>query len=83
MPTDCLDVLGALQEIQALGSLLSLAVGCSLGVLHVLLNFSLCPLLACAKVLVLPTPALPHLLISGLHTVSVLFSLSVWMYCSV
>lgn len=77
-------MLGALQEIQALGSLLSLAVGCSLGVLHVLLNFSLCPLLACAKkFLSFPTPALPRLLISGLHTVSVLFSLSVWMYCSV
>lgn len=71
-------------KIQALGSILSLAVGCFLGVLHVLFDFSLCPLLACAKVPChyrCPTPP-PHF--RAVHTVSVpVLSLFVWMYCSV
>lgn len=62
-------VLSASWEIQALGSLLSLAIGCFLGVLHVLFDFSLCPLLACAKVPCHYPPLAPsRLLISGLYT---------------
>lgn len=69
--------LGASGEIQALGSLLSLAVGCFLGVLHVLFDFFPVSIVSmCKSSLSLPSPRPARLLISGLYTVSVLFSLS-------
>lgn len=70
---------GAPREIQALGSLLSLAVGCFLGVLHVLFDFSLCPLLACAKVPChYPAPAPPASSFQGCTQWVFLFSLSLF-----
>lgn len=72
-------VSGASQEIQALGSLLSLASGCFLGVLHVLFDSSLCPLLACAEVPChCPAPPRPAPHFRAVHTVSVLLSLSLF-----
>lgn len=69
----CLDASG---EIQALVSLLSLAIGCFLDVLHVLFDFSLCPLLACAKVPChYPAPAPPTSSFQGCTQCSCSFSL--------